>query len=85
MKTEHLVQLEEALKGLSLVWGTPGHIDMSSDGGGYYSSTFTLTDRGVQAVLEALTAEFDITPKPKKIRSVQEYLESYGEDHWEDT
>lgn len=41
---------------VSLVWGTPGDVEMSSDGGGDYASTFRLTIRGVAKIMHALGA-----------------------------
>lgn len=42
------------MKDVTLVWGTPGDIEMSSDGGGEYSSTFTLTPRGIAKIMRSL-------------------------------
>lgn len=38
---------------LSLVWGTPGDVEMSSDGGGDYASSFRLTPRGIAKIMAA--------------------------------
>lgn len=45
-----LTKIQDAV----LIWGTPGDIDLKSDGGGEYSSTFRLTPRGIATVALAL-------------------------------
>lgn len=49
--------MSEKLTDLTLVWGSPGDIDMSSDGGGEYASTFRLTPRGAAKIAKALGAD----------------------------
>lgn len=39
-----------------LVWGTPGDVELTSDGGGDWASTFRLTPAGAAKVAQALGA-----------------------------
>ena len=41
------------LSEIDLVWGSPGDIEMTSDGGGEFASVFRLNARGIAKVLEA--------------------------------
>lgn len=44
----------EKLEAVTLVYGSPGDIELSSDGGGEYASTYKLNERGVKKISEAL-------------------------------
>lgn len=44
------------LTDVDLVWGTPGDVEMTSDGGGAYASMFRLTPRGAAKIAKALGA-----------------------------
>lgn len=50
------------LKDIALVWGTPGDIEMISNGGGDYASSFRLTDSGVRKILDALWKNTESVP-----------------------
>ena len=45
------------LTDVSLIWGSPGDIEMVSDGGGEYASVFRLTPRGAAKIAKALGAD----------------------------
>lgn len=49
--------LSEKLQDVSLVWGTPGSIEQTSDGGSEYASGFRLTGRGVADIIKAIGAK----------------------------
>jgi len=44
----------ERLDAFTLVWGTPGDIELKSDGGGEYASTYKLNERGIKNLQETL-------------------------------
>jgi hypothetical protein len=55
----------DKLREVTLVWGTPGDVELKSDGGGDYASTYKLTEHGVQTISDALAASTDSsTPQP---------------------
>jgi hypothetical protein len=46
------------MKDVTLVWGSPGDIEQTSDGGGEFASTFTLTLRGVAKLAVAFGCDY---------------------------
>lgn len=42
------------LEDVVLIWGTPSDVELHSEGGGEYASSFKLTPRGVSKITDAL-------------------------------
>lgn len=61
-----------SVKEVILVWGTPADIDLKSDGGGEFASTFILTPRGIAKLAQEFGcdhfqyAEFCGCPDPRE-------------------
>lgn len=70
------------MKEVTLVWGSPGDIEQTSDGGGQFASTFKLNERGWDKVRAALAEEQDAEPAPVSVPlTAEDFTMQYDAEH----